>query len=119
VRQYIEFASRSPRDVGSTATDKVVLEAEQAVRGIVAGFAAGELLTAVDVWTLFTTQFPDHLTALNARWEGAKHYSAKVWFAFKLQRWAARRDLIEETGEWQRCGAEWGFPKVRVYRRIQ
>jgi hypothetical protein len=64
-------------------------------------------------------RFPDHATALDEFYADSKNYSAKTWFAFKLQQWASKRDLIEDTGQWQTCGGTtWGYPKVRIYRRL-
>ena len=119
IRQYLEFATRPTKAAAPAASDQAVREAEQAIRGIVQSMAPGSQLTAVDVWTQFTTQFPDHVAALDARWAGAKHYSAKSWFASKLLRMAVNNDLIEDIGIWQASNAsEWGFPKVRVYQRV-
>jgi hypothetical protein len=71
------------------------------------------------VWADFLARFPDHAAALAAVCADSKNYSSKSWFAATLQRWAAKRDLIEETGEWQATDAgDWGYPKVRVYRRL-
>jgi len=97
----------------------LVREAEQALRILLTAIAIGNTVTAVDLWAEFVKRFPDHATALDAFYADSKHYTAKSWFAFKLQRCADKRDLIEDTGGWQTVSASaWGFPKVRVYRRL-
>jgi hypothetical protein len=116
IRQYFEFARR-PRTSVALADDKVLREAEAAMRTLVLETAQDTMLTAVELWTVFLNRFPDHAAALDAFYVDAKHYSAKSWFAFKLQQWAAKRDLIAETSQWQDSPG-WGHPKVRVYRRI-
>ena len=119
IRQYVAFAGSPSINAPAAAGDEVVRQSEQAIRGILESFAAGLQLTAIDVWARFVAEYPDHVRALDARWAGAKHYSARAWFAFKVQRMAAARVLIEDTGTWQTCNAsEWGYSKVRVYRRF-
>jgi hypothetical protein len=119
IRQYLEFARRPAVKAAATADDKLVRETEQALRTVVTATAIGATVTAVDLWAEFLKRFPDHAAALDAFYADSKHYSAKAWFAFKLQQLAAKRDLIEDTSTWQTTSASaWGFPKVRVYRRI-
>ena len=75
-------------------------------------------MTATDLWPQFQERYPDHAAALDDRWADAKHYGAKSWFAAKLQSMSQSGGLIQDTGEWHQVPTEWGFPKVRVYRRI-
>ncbi|HJT36335.1 MAG TPA: hypothetical protein VJ783_30210 [Pirellulales bacterium] len=102
----------------AAANEKVLRESESAIRDLVREFKIGTELTAVDLWSSFLQIYPDHAAALEGRWADSSHYSTKTWFAATLLRLARGRDLIEETGAWRTTDGSWGFPKVRVYRRI-
>lgn len=118
IGQYFAFA-RSPRaSKVAAANEKVLRESESAIRELVREFKIGAELTAVDLWPRFLEKYPDHAAALEGRWADSTHYSTKTWFAATLLRLARARELIEETGAWQTTDGSWGFPKVRVYRRI-
>lgn len=132
IRQYFEFAllncywqpmgRAGTQQIGREGTplgdSNVLREAEQAISDIIRAIPAGKELTAEDVWPEFTQRYPDHLAALDERYENSSNYSAKAWFAFKLQKYAAAGNLVEDTGEWRASSPKWGFPRVRLYRRI-
>ncbi len=73
---------------------------------------------AEDLWPKFIEQYPDHASALNERYANTSNYSAKSWFAMTLQRYAAARHLIEDTGEWGASSPDWGYPRQRIYRGL-
>lgn len=122
IGQYFAFArslARSPRaSKVAAANEKVLRESENAIRELVREFIIGTELTAVDLWPRFLQKYPDHAASLEGRWADSSHYSTKTWFAATLLRLARGRDLIEETGAWRTTDGSWGFPKVRVYRRV-
>jgi len=124
IDQYLEFCrgrfarTASPK-LGKVAGDDVVLtQSAEALRAEVGALAGGTLVTAVDLWTQFCEQYPDHVSRLESRWAESSHYSAKSWLAARLKQWATKRDLIEDTGDWKAVDRHWGFPEVRVYRRL-
>jgi len=128
LNQYFEFCReqivpsvrRQARAGGIAPSDQVLEESEETLRAEIQEIAIGTQFTAPDVWPRFREKYPDHVARLESRWADSRHYSSKARFAFKLQQFAAKNDLIEDTGDWTECGSTtWGFPKVRVYRRIQ
>lgn len=133
IRQYFEFAllNRYWQPMGRAGTPQtgragnplgdshVLREAEQAISEIIRAIPASQALTAQDVWPEFIQRFPDHAAALDERYKNSSNYSAKAWFAFKLQKYAAAKNLLEDTGEWRASSPEWGFPRLRLYRRMK
>jgi hypothetical protein len=124
INQYLDFCRArfvrtAPTKVGKvTGDDAVLAQSANALRAEVVELQAGTLVTAVELWSQFCEQYPDHVSRLESRWAESSRFSAKSWLAMRLQQWAAKRDLIEETGEWRVVDSQWGFPKVRVYRRV-
>lgn len=120
IEQYIEFMRRPKRSAGGIlADDAVFADASVAIREIIQAIAVGRFVTVIDLWSAFESRYPDHVTALNGRYADTSKYSAKSWFAATIQRMAARRDMLDDTGEWCKADARaWSYPKVRIYRRI-
>jgi hypothetical protein len=119
IRQYADFMQTpavGPR-TGAPA-DPALRQCEQGVIELIEEMAPGAELTAVELWPRFIARFPDHAAALEERYADMSHYSAKSWFSARLQRMAANLSRIEDTGLWRREHHAWGWPKVRVYRRI-
>jgi hypothetical protein len=120
ISQYAEFMQNpglGPRS-GSPA-DPALRQCEEGINDLLDDYEPGSEVTAVKLWPAFTARFPDHAAALEQRYAQMSHYSAKSWFSARLQRLAANRFKIEDTGTWQRVTHTWGWPRVRVYRRIQ
>jgi hypothetical protein len=115
VRQYIDFMSRP--SIGAM-TDPILVECAIGINQLITELSPGSTTTAIELWAAFIDRFPDHTKALDDRYADRSNYSAKAWFGAKVQQMAASRNLIEETGEWRKVDPTWGFPKVRVYRRI-
>jgi|GEM_PF-4762298 len=121
IRQYLEFcrANNTPGSKSTGQPDNTLLaDAAEGIRAMIEEHPPEATMTATDLWPQFQERYPDHAAALDDRWADAKHYGAKSWFAAKLQSMSQSGGLIQDTGEWHQVPTEWGFPKVRVYRRI-
>lgn len=113
IEQYFDFCDQ-PRRVD----DPLLQECSEAIRTLVRAYAPGELVSADQLWVPFFDMLPEHGTKLKQRWAESLNYSAKAWFALRVQRMAAEGDMLEETGDWRKSSPEWGYPRVRVYRRL-
>ncbi len=126
VRQYIEFCnelfpSHDSKVVASAllADDQVLAQGTEAVKLQISEIPPDTRVTAPQLWPDFCQRFPDHANRLQSRWAESRNYSAKSWFAAKLKAMAAREELLMETNDWDtEVGPTWGFPKVRIYKRL-
>lgn len=120
VQQFLDYAEAIVKSGSKQfANDPWLKEAESAIATLLNDYQIGESLTAADLWSKFLQEFPDHVSSLDSRYADSSHYSAKSWFSAKLQRMATNQNLIEETGNWTSdIPSDWGFNKVRVYRRL-
>jgi len=125
LEQYFAFCEQQFVAKGNATSPHGGPSGDSAILGLgaeamceqLAEIVIGEAVTAPELWPVFCSRYPDHLSQLEARWADSSSYSAKAWFATRLQQFAAKRHLLEETGEWIDT-PEWSFPRVRVYRRI-
>ena len=112
IRQYADFMQNpalGPRP--GALSDPALRQCEDGICELLDQLAPGTELTAVEIWKYFVARFPDHVAALEDRYAEMSHYSAKAWFSARLQRMAANRCKIEDTGEWRTVRQAWGFPK--------
>lgn len=115
IQQYADFMLRPAAGIQA---DPILADCESGVRQLIEELAPSTATSAEELWAVFTQRYPDHVNALTERYADKSNYSAKSWFSAKLQRMAANREGLEDTGDWRKAGASWGYPKVRVYRRV-
>lgn len=116
-QQFVAKGGATSPHGGPSGDSAILRLGAEAMCEQLAEITVGTAVTAPELWPVFCSRYPDHLSQLEARWADSSNYSAKAWFATRLQQFAAKRYLLEETGEW--IGTpEWSFPRVRVYRRI-
>lgn len=124
LKQYHEFcANRFARPSREArlppgGSDDVLVKCALAIRDQLQSLDVGALATAFDLWPEFCARYPDHVDQLESRWAESSQYSARAWYASRLQLLASKSDLLRDTGEWRLVDPSWGFNRVRVYQRI-